>query len=66
MALRPPPALSKETVGVWTGWSSIGDKEVAREAAAKGLHISLAINFLSTRRNVDYEDAEKWFKEEVK
>jgi hypothetical protein len=61
----PPPTLNKETVGVWHGWSNIGDKEVAREAAAKGLHTNLAVAFLAARKKIKLEDAEIWFKEEV-
>lgn len=62
----PPPAtLNKETIGVWHGWSNVGDKEVAREAAAKGSHINLAITFLSLRKKIKFEEAQVWFQEEV-
>ncbi|XP_044265423.1 spatacsin-like isoform X2 [Tribolium madens] len=62
----PPPAtLNKETIGVWHGWSNVGDKEVAREAAAKGSHVSLAIHFLSLRKRITLEEAQVWFREEV-
>ncbi|EFA05905.1 spatacsin [Tribolium castaneum] len=61
----PPPTLNKETIGVWHGWSNVGDKEVAREAAAKGSHINLAINFLSLRRKLTFDEARQWFREEV-
>ncbi|KAJ8927655.1 hypothetical protein NQ314_019857 [Rhamnusium bicolor] len=39
----PPPNLSKEHVGIWTGWCCKGDREVAREAAAKGIDIKLVL-----------------------
>nr|XP_023027706.1 spatacsin [Leptinotarsa decemlineata] len=64
---RPPPPrnVSKEIVGVWTGWCCKGDKEVAREAAAKGIHVDLVIQFLALRRNVTIEEAQNYFRDEV-
>ncbi|KAF7989681.1 hypothetical protein HCN44_008355 [Aphidius gifuensis] len=35
-----------ELAGVWSGWSSMGDREVVRESSAKGTHLKLAHKFL--------------------
>lgn len=50
---------------MWDGWCCKGDREVAREAATKGLHIELVKVFLSKRKKVSINDASAWFKEEV-
>lgn len=65
MKPHPPPTLSKEFTRVWIGWCAIGDREVAREAAAKGIYISLALQFIATRKEWDHSDVERWFKSEV-
>lgn len=61
----PPPHLSKENVAVWVGWSLKGDREVAREAAAKGLHLDLVAIFLTLRRKTTPNGAKEWFEKEV-
>lgn len=61
----PPPTLSKEYLRVWVGWYMIGDREVAREAAAKGIYIELALQFIASRKEWDHSDVERWFKSEV-
>ncbi|KAJ8924490.1 hypothetical protein NQ315_007287 [Exocentrus adspersus] len=61
----PPPNLSKEHVVIWTGWHCKGDREVSREAAAKGIDVNLVVLFLSLRKKVTAEEAESFFKEEV-
>ncbi|CAH1169832.1 unnamed protein product [Phaedon cochleariae] len=61
----PPSYLSKEHVGLWTAWCVKGDREVAREAGAKGIHVDLVVNFLSLRRNIRTEEAENYFRDEV-
>ncbi|KAG5898668.1 hypothetical protein JTB14_005427 [Gonioctena quinquepunctata] len=61
----PPTNLIKEHSGVWTGWCCKGDKEVAREAAAKGIHVDLVIQFLSLRKNIMMEEAQNYFRDEV-
>lgn len=43
----------------------IGDREVAREAAAKGIYIELALQFIASRKEWDHSDVERWFKSEV-
>lgn len=43
----------------------MGNREVSREAVAKGTHVDLAIKFLSTRNEITQVDAETWFKNEV-
>lgn len=56
--------LSAEKV-VWSAWNRMGDKEVAREAAAKGLHLNLAKVFLSKRLNMNEKETRQWMVEEV-
>ncbi|KAJ8963130.1 hypothetical protein NQ318_018595 [Aromia moschata] len=58
----PPPNLSKEHKGVWSGWYSKGDREVSREAAAKGIDVGLVVYFLSLRKKITSEDAEAFLK----
>lgn len=62
---KPPETLNKETRGVWNGWRNMGDEKVAHEAAIKGLHISLAIEFLALRQQIGIDEAKIWFEEEV-
>ncbi|CAG9858094.1 unnamed protein product [Phyllotreta striolata] len=61
----PPPNLSIENVGIWTGWHCKGDKEVAREAATKGTSVDLVVLFLSQRRCIQLEEAREYFRDEV-
>lgn len=62
----PPSGLNPELLSIWTGWKQLKDREVVREAAAKGLHISLAQNFIALRKQWDLDEAKKWFKAEVR
>ncbi|XP_072396296.1 spatacsin [Diabrotica undecimpunctata] len=61
----PPPNLSKENVGIWVGWCCKGDREVAREAAAKGIPVDLVVLFISQRKRIRSEEAENFFRDEV-
>ncbi|XP_074094881.1 spatacsin [Cotesia typhae] len=54
-----------ELAGVWSGWSSMRDREVVRESSAKGTHIQLAHKFLCHRKNINLEDAQLFFNNEV-
>lgn len=61
----PVECLTGELAGIWSGWRTLGDREVVREASAKGTHISLAQKFLATRRNCSPIEAETYFYREV-
>lgn len=54
-----------EAAAVWSGWSTFGDREVVREASAKGTHIDLAYKCLAYRRHCTILDAQQYFTEEV-
>ncbi|CAD6223033.1 GSCOCG00005360001-RA-CDS [Cotesia congregata] len=54
-----------ELAGIWSGWLSMRDREVVRESSAKGTHIQLAHKFLRHRKNVNLEDAQLFFNNEV-
>ncbi|XP_015111289.1 spatacsin isoform X2 [Diachasma alloeum] len=54
-----------ELAGVWSGWTSMGDREMVREASAKGNHINLAFKFLAYRRHWTVAEAQKYFYSEV-
>lgn len=62
----PPQSLNLENAKIWEGWNLLGDKEVVREASAKGFYVNLAINFIAARKNIDVLEAQKWFKEQVR
>lgn len=59
------PSFNKETNSIWAAWLRMGNREVSREAVAKGTHVDLAIKFLSIRNEISQIDAETWFKNEV-
>lgn len=61
----PPRDLSKDKLAVWDGWCAKGDREVAREAATKGVHIDLVKVFLAKRRKISANDASVWLNDEV-
>lgn len=61
----PPASLSTEHTSIWTGWRTLRDREVVREAASKGSHISLAHEFIATRKQWELPEAEKWFNAQV-
>lgn len=61
----PVESLTGELAGVWSGWRASGDREVVREASAKGLHINLAYKFLIHRRGCSHDEAKSYFSNEV-
>lgn len=61
----PVESLTGELAGVWSGWRASGDREVVREASAKGLHINLAYKFLTHRRGCSLDEAKSYFSSEV-
>ncbi|KAI4467375.1 hypothetical protein MML48_2g00007702 [Holotrichia oblita] len=65
MLIKPPPPnnLDSKSLAIWASWSTLSEKEVAREAVMKGTHIELAKLFLSKKLDVD--DTNKWFKNEI-
>lgn len=63
--LPPPANLNPEYARIWSGWNELGNKEVVREASSKGFYINLAIRFIALRKGIDFDEAEKWFHDEV-
>lgn len=61
----PIECLTGEPAAVWSGWRILGDRELVREASAKGTHISLAHKCLAHRRNCSVEEAQQYFNKEV-
>ncbi|XP_024937810.1 spatacsin isoform X2 [Cephus cinctus] len=61
----PVECLTGELAGVWSGWRTLGDREVVREASAKGTHIKLAQRFLADRRQCSLDEAQIYFDKEV-
>ena len=57
--------LSGELAGVWSGWKGLGEREIVREASAKGTHIELAYKFLENRRHCSSSEAKTYFANEV-
>ncbi|XP_034936276.1 spatacsin [Chelonus insularis] len=57
---------SGELSRIWSGWSLMKDREVIREASAKGTHIDLAYQFLSHRNSWNIDEAKNYFDEQVK
>ncbi|XP_001601258.1 spatacsin [Nasonia vitripennis] len=60
-----PVELTKEQPAIWSGWKGLGDREIVREASAKGTHINLAYKFLETRRHCSLQEAKDYFSSEV-
>lgn len=61
----PIECLTGQLAGIWSGWTGLGDREIVREASAKGTHIELAYKFLKTRRNCSLQEAKAYFSSEV-
>nr|XP_012135131.1 PREDICTED: spatacsin isoform X2 [Megachile rotundata] len=61
----PVECLTGESAVIWSGWRTLGDREVVREASAKGTHINLAHKHLAYRRNCSIDDAQQYFNNEV-
>lgn len=50
---------------IWSCWEEKSPRDVAREAAAKGTHIALAVKYLMSKNNWTEEIANDWFLAEV-
>ncbi|XP_076280997.1 spatacsin [Lasioglossum baleicum] len=61
----PVECLTGEPAAIWTGWRTLGDKELVREASAKGTHINLAHKCIAFRQICSIEDAQRYFNKEV-
>lgn len=61
----PPANLNDIELNVWIAWRRMTNREVARESAAKGQFINLAVKFLSSRKDCDYDTTKLWFDNEV-
>lgn len=61
----PKEYVGSELAGVWSGWRTLGDREVVREASAKGTHVELAYKYLAVRRQCPLEESKSYFNEEV-
>ncbi|XP_047365730.1 spatacsin isoform X2 [Vespa velutina] len=61
----PVECLTGELGAIWSGWRILGDREVVREASAKGTHINLAYKYLAFRKNYSLDKAKSYFNEEV-
>ena len=61
----PVECLTGELAGIWSGWNRLGDREIVREASAKGTHIELAYKFLEHRRHCSIQEARAFFSSEV-
>ncbi|XP_023290455.1 spatacsin isoform X2 [Orussus abietinus] len=61
----PVECLSGELAGIWSGWKNLGEREIVREASAKGTHISLAYKCLACRRQCSIKEAQEYFSKEV-
>lgn len=61
----PVECLTGEPAAIWSGWRILGDKELVREASAKGTHINLAYKCLAYRKRCSIENAQCYFNKEV-
>ncbi|CAL1689224.1 unnamed protein product [Lasius platythorax] len=61
----PVECLTGEPAAIWSGWRTLGDRELVREASAKGTHVKLAHKCLAYRRHYSVEQACIYFNEEV-
>lgn len=61
----PTICFNGEFAAIWSGWRSLRDRELVREASAKGTHINFAHQCLAYRRNCSIEDAQNYFNTEV-
>lgn len=61
----PVECLTGESAAIWSGWRMLGDRELVREASAKGTHIKLAYKCLAFRRHCSVEQACIYFNKEV-
>ncbi|CAK9804301.1 SPG11 [Anthophora quadrimaculata] len=61
----PVECLTGESAAIWSGWRTLEDRELVREASAKGTHINLAYKCLACRRTCSIENAQHYFNQEV-
>ncbi|CAL7936629.1 unnamed protein product [Xylocopa violacea] len=61
----PVECLRGESAAIWTGWRTLRDRELVREASTKGTHIDLAYQCLAYRKHCTIEDAQHYFNKEV-
>ncbi|XP_017759699.1 PREDICTED: spatacsin [Eufriesea mexicana] len=61
----PIECLTGESAAIWSGWRTLGDREVVREASVKGTHINLAYKYIAYRRRCSIEEAQHYFNKEV-
>ncbi|KOC59819.1 Spatacsin [Habropoda laboriosa] len=61
----PIECLTGESVAIWSGWRTLEDRELVREASAKGTHIDLACKCLAWRKTCSIENAQDYFNQEV-
>lgn len=58
-------SLNQKEKIIWSCWEEKSPREVVREAAAKGTHITLAIKFLMENNGWNELTANDWFNAEV-
>lgn len=61
----PSECLSGELAAIWSGWKTLGDREVVREASAKGTHIALAHKCIAYRKKCTLQQAQDYFNSQV-
>lgn len=61
----PVECLTGEPAAIWSGWRTLGDRELVREASAKGTHIKLAHKCLAYRKQCTLDQAYTYFNKEV-
>lgn len=61
----PVECLTGEAAAIWSGWRTLGDRELVREASVKGTHMKLAYKCLAYRRHCSVEQACIYFTKEV-
>lgn len=58
--------LNQNEKVIWSCWEEKSPRDVVREAAAKGTHLTLAIKYLMEKNSWNEESARDWFIAEVK
>ncbi|RVE48988.1 hypothetical protein evm_006346 [Chilo suppressalis] len=58
--------ISQNEKIIWSCWEEKSPRDVVREAAAKGTHISLCLKYLMHKNNWNESTATDWFMAEVK
>lgn len=57
--------LNQNEKVIWSCWEEKSPRDVVREAAAKGTHLTLAIKYLMEKNSWNEESARDWFIAEV-